>query len=252
MGLFTPVNFYRTRGALTPVLPNIDQTNLLRWYDANFDADSSTWTDQTSTQDASVTGNVTYDSTSSPYFYDFVGGAGTNGIGASASADLTNTTQTIQMWYRQSTSGNTNQKCLASQRSGTGTGGTRYSIHVHQNNQSIGIYNGAEFRPSNSNAGGTNFTIDTAQNTWYFIELMMNTFAADSTVVYQNNVLKGTLKVGLNNAAGNEPFGIGTPNYNSSAFDSEFFVGEIAMVLVYSGNTRPTGNWDATKSRFGY
>ena len=209
MGLFTPVNFYRTRGALTPVLPNIDQTNLLRWYDANFDADSSTWTDQTSTQDASVTGNVTYDSTSSPYFYDFVGGAGTNGIGASASADLTNTTQTIQMWYRQSTSGNTNQKCLASQRSGTGTGGTRYSIHVHQNNQSIGIYNGAEFRPSNNNATGTNFTIDTAQNTWYFIELMMDTRANDNTVVYQNNSFKGNLKVGLNDAAGNEPFGIG-------------------------------------------
>ena len=251
MPLFTPTMFFRQR-IEEGGLPNIDQTNLLRWYDADFDADSSTWTDQTTTQDASVTGNVTYDSTSSPYFYDFVGGAGTNGIGASASADLSNTTQTIQIWYRQSTSGDAPQRCLASQRSGTGTGGTRYSIHVSQSNSSIGIYNGAEFRPSNNNLGGTSFTINTSTNTWYFIELMMNTKAADSTVIYQNNVLKGTLKVGLNNDAGNEPFGIGTPNYNLSTFSGEFFIGEIAMVLVYSGNTRPTGNWDATKARFGY
>ena len=239
MPLFTPVNFYRTKGVLGPVLPSIDQTNLLRWYDADFDADGSTWTDQTATQDATVQGNVTYDNTTSPFFYNFIGGTGTNGIGHAATTDMSVSGMSIQMWVKHSTTSNV-QYCAVSQRSGTGTSNVRYSLHLNPANNTAGIYDGGGF----STVSGATQT----SGVWYFFEFMMTT---TQTTVYQNNSLIGTIGRGITTAAGDEPFGIGTPNFNSSGFSGEFWKGDIAMCLVYDSSTRPTGNWDATKTRFG-
>ena len=220
--------------------PAIDQSNLLRWYDANFDANSSTWNDLTTTQNATVQGNVTYDNTTSPFFYDFIGGAGTNGIGHTATADLSLSNLTIQAWVRHSTTSNI-QYCVASQRSVVGTAGVRYSLHLNPSANTAGIYNGGGFTTVGS--------VTQTSGTWYFFEFLMTTTA---TTVYQNNVSKGSIARGLNTTAGNEPFGIGTPNYNLSTYDSEYWKGDIGMILVYGTSTRPTGNWDATKARFGY
>ena len=221
-------------------LPAIDETNILRWYDAEYNANGTTWTDNTGTQDATVQGNVTYDNTASPFYYDFIGGTGTNGIGHSATSDMSVSGMTIQMWVKHSTSSNV-QYCVASQRSGTGTSNVRYSLHLNPQNNTVGIYNGQNF---STVSGATQNS-----GTWYFFEMLMTT---SQTTVYQNDVLRGTISRGLTTGAGNQPFGIGTPNYNLSTFSGEFFKGDIAMCLVYDSSSRPTGNWDATKARFGY
>ena len=40
--------------------------------------------------------------------------------------------------------------------------------------------------------------------------------------------------------------------FDDGNFDDENWYGDIGMCLVYDTNTRPSGNWDATKARFGY
>ena len=237
MPLFTPTNFYRTRGVLGPVLPNIDQTNLLRWYDADFDASASSWVDQTGNENASVSGPSLI-STASPYYYDFPGGSG-NEIGHAANSALSLSSMVVQVWCRHATNTNPNY-ALVSQRSTVGSGGTRYSLHLSPGLNTAGIYNGSGFSTVGS--------VTQSSGNWYFFEFLMTT---SNVQVYQNNVSKGTIGIGLNTGAGDEALGIGTPNYGFTTYPTEFWNGDIAMVLIYSGSTRPTGNWDATRSRFG-
>jgi hypothetical protein len=234
--LYSAVQSYQT--TLSRQVPDIQRTNLFRWFDAEWYADSSTWTDLAGRQSATVQ-SVTYTS-GTPDYYDFPGGAGTIGIGSAASSDLSLSNMTIQMWVKHDTTNNT-QFCVASQRSTTGTGGTRYSLHLNPSANTAGIYNGAGF----TTVSGATQT----SGTWYFFEFVMTT---SQVTVYQNNSLVGTIARGINTAAGDEPFGIGTPNFNLSTFSSEYFNGQIAMCMVYDTSTRPTGNWDATKARFGY
>ena len=245
MGLFTPINFYRTRGVLGPVLPNIDQTNLLRWFDADFDASSSSWVDQTGTQDANVSGPSLI-TTASPYYYDFPGGSG-NEIGNpnTETSDLSLSSMVIQVWARHATNNNSNF-AIVSQRSVVGSAGVRYSIHCNPSNNTVGIYNGYGFNTT---------SVTQSAGNWYFFEFIITDRATGGKLtVYLNNSLIGSTaaNTGLNTTAGDEPFGIGTPNYGYTTYSGEFWNGDIAMCLVYSGSTRPTGNWDATKSRFGY
>jgi hypothetical protein len=238
MPLFTPTMFYRPR-VVGPVLPNIDQTNLLRWYDADFGASSSTWVDQTGNDDATVSGPTYTTGGGGFYYYDFPGGSG-NEIGNAATSTLSLSTMSIQMWVRHATTTNSNF-AVVSQRSVVGTAGVRYSMHLNPSNNRVGIYNGSGFT--------ANVITTQNSNTWYFFEFLMST---TQVVVYKNNVSVGTITRGINTGAGDEALGIGTPNYGYTTYSGEFWNGDIAMCLIYSGNTRPTGNWDATKSRFGY
>lgn len=255
MALFTPTMFYK-QPILGPDLPDIDQTNLLRWYDADFghSSGSLTWTDQTGNQDADVVQPMIYDDSASPYHFESQRWtslpAHPEGIGnyAADTADLSKSSLSIQMWLRTITSVNY-QACAVSLRSGTGSSNVRFSIHLNSGAGTAGLYNGSTFKQSAANSGGTNFTFTQSINTWYFYEFLLTT---STMVVYQNNSLKGTLQLGINTSAGDEKFGIGKAQFDDGNFDDENWYGDIGMCLVYDTNTRPTGNWDATKARFGY
>lgn len=76
--LYSAVQAYQT--TLSRQVPDIQRTNLFRWFDAEWYADSSTWTDLVDRQSATVQ-SVTYTS-GTPDYYDFPGGSGTIGIGS--------------------------------------------------------------------------------------------------------------------------------------------------------------------------
>lgn len=223
-------------------LPSIDQTNLIRWWDADFDATSSTWTDQTGTQDASV-GGVSYVS-GTPSVYDFPGGSGVIGIGHAAATDINCDDIGVQMWIKLDNTNNTNY-CIASQRSGVNSSTCRFSFHINAGNNTVGIYNGFAFSPLSVSG-----LITLTNNVWYFVEVMCPNNG--TTEFYINDISVASTSTNNNTGAGAEPWGIGTPNYGLSTYSGEYFQGDIAMCLVYDTNTRPSGNWDATKARFGY
>jgi hypothetical protein len=240
----TPIDFSYLGGngilynpATIPVFPNIYQTGLLRWYDAEYDSNSSTWGDLTNTQDATVV-NASYQDTTSPFYYDF---GGTNEYaGHSATSDLSLTSMTISAWIQMKSNADT-QFCWVSQRSGLGSG-TRYSLHINAGGNLLGIYNGSAFNT-------ISVTID--PDIWYFITAEITTTA---TQYYVNTTAQTSIPSGLNTGAGNQPFGIATPNYGLTDFSGEFLVGYVGMVLVYDGNigsTEITNNFNATKARFG-
>lgn len=236
--LYDAVQTYQT--SLSREIPKngVQRDNLVGWYDAEYYADSSTWQDLSGKQNATVQ-SITYTS-GTPSYYDFPAGSGTKGIGYAANSDLSFSDMTIQMWVKHDTTSNV-QFCVASERSATGTGGTRYSLHLNPSANTAGIYNGSGF----TTVSGATQT----SGTWYFFEFVMTT---SQVTVYQNNSLVGTIARGINTGAGDEPFGIGTPNFGLSTFSGEYFDGQIAMVLKYNTSTRPSGNWDATKAAFGY
>lgn len=238
VNLYDAIQTYQTSLGREIPQTGIQRTNLVGWYDAEYYADSSTWTDLSGKQNATVQ-SITYTS-GTPSYYDFPAGSGTKGIGYAANSELSFSDMTIQAWVKHDTTNNT-QFCVASERSATGTGGTRYSLHLNPSANTAGIYNGSGF----TTVSGATQT----SGTWYFFEFVMTT---SQVTVYQNNSLVGTIARGINTGAGDEPFGIGTPNFGLSTFSGEYWNGQIAMVLKYNTSTRPTGNWDATKAAFGY
>ena len=238
VNLYDAIQTYQTSLGREIPQTGVQRTNLVGWYDAEYYADSSTWQDLSGKQNATVQ-SITYTS-GTPSYYDFPGGTGLKGIGYPANSELSFSAMTIQMWVKHDTTNNT-QFCAVSERSTTGTGGTRYSIHLNPSANTAGIYNGSGF----STVSGATQT----SGTWYFFEFVMTT---SQVTVYQNNSLVGTISRGINTGAGDEPFGIGTPNYGVSDTLGENWNGQIAMVLKYNTSTRPTGNWDATKAAFGY
>jgi hypothetical protein len=105
----------------------------------------------------------------------------------------------------------------------------------------LGIYNGSGFDTRAA-------TID--PDIWYFITAVMTT---TTCTYYVNTTGLTAINRGINDGAGIEPFGIATPNYGLTDFSSEFLIGWVGDVFVYSGNltaAQITRNYNATKSRY--
>lgn len=217
-------------------LPDIERGGLLRWYDASRYITSTSWSDITNNQNATVNSGTVENNF--PYYLNL---AGTNQYaGSAASSTLSLSTMTISAWIQMKSNSNT-QFCWVSQRSALGTGGTRYSLHINAGGNVLGIYDGNGF-----STVGT--TIDT--DIWYFITAVLTT---TTCTYYVNTTAQTAIARGITTGAGDEPFGIGTPNYGLSDFSSEFLIGWIGDVFVYNNNLTTeqiTRNYNATKSRY--
>jgi hypothetical protein len=217
-------------------LPDIERGGLLRWYDASRYITSTTWGDITNNQNATVNGGTIFNNF--PYYVNF---AGTNQFaGSPASSTLSLSSMTISAWI-QMKSGASTQFCWVSQRSATNTSGTRYSLHINAGGNVLGIYNGAAFNTVST-------TIDS--DIWYFITAVLTT---TNCTYYKDTTALTAIGIGLTTGAGDEPFGIATPNYGLTDFSSEFLIGQVGDVFVYNGNLTAeqiTRNYNATKSKY--
>ena len=239
--MYQPFGFFASQEA---DLPAIEQSGLLRWFDADYSANSTTWVDLTGTQDASVDGTVTHNSLASASYYSFPGGAG-NEIGQTASADMQISQSLVQMMIRTTDTANTNY-AIASMRATTSGTGTRYSFHCNPGNSKLGVYNGVNF---DSNTISPSIPTD---NTWLWVEFLSTSITL--TDFFRDGVPKTNVPRGINTGGGTRPFGIGTPNYGLTTFGNENFIGDIAVCLVYDTGTRTAGmsnNFNVLKSRFG-
>ncbi|QDU22816.1 LamG-like jellyroll fold domain-containing protein [Urbifossiella limnaea] len=130
------------------------------------------------------------------------------------------TTGTVAGWINAPA--DSDNDAIFSMRTSVGTTGTRWSIHVNEAADTIGIWNGTSFqtRPATIVPG-----------TWYHIAAVMTT---TSTQFYVNGTSIGTVAAGINTIAAGRPFVIGSPN-DDPGFTHERFRGLIDDVRVYNG-----------------
>ncbi|KGL63374.1 LamG-like jellyroll fold domain-containing protein [Polaribacter sp. Hel1_85] len=123
------------------------------------------------------------------------------------------TTGTIETWVRPQSSAN--NQCFAAVRNGLGAA-TRWSLHINNTNNTIGIYNGAGF-----------YTISTTINSdeWYHLAFVIT---STTTEVFKNGVSVGTIAAGFNTTSNPS-----IPLIIGSTSDSEFFLGDIDGVRVW-------------------
>ncbi|MEJ8803274.1 Ig-like domain-containing protein [Pontibacter sp. H249] len=134
------------------------------------------------------------------------------------------TTGTVEMWVKPDWTANTKgaNPCLISMRSNTGT---RYSIHMENNLQGIGIYNGGPY-----SVKSYSFT----KGQWYHIAAVMTT---STTEFFVNGASIGSTSNGINSVTAGLDLKIGA---SVTGVNSEYFLGEMDEVRVW--NTARTAN----------
>ncbi|MCB9234635.1 MAG: HYR domain-containing protein [Bacteroidia bacterium] len=118
------------------------------------------------------------------------------------------TTGTVEAWLMPRANGN--NRAYASMRTTVGGTGTRWSLHLNEAANSIGLWNGSSFQTI-----GFNFV----PNTWYHVAAVMTT---SNTQVFVNGISIGFTGNGLNAGALGKPLVIGSPNdpgYTHEHFD---------------------------------
>lgn len=147
-------------------------------------------------------------------------GSGDHVLVANNSAFETST-GTIEMWLNSA--GSSDNEAFVGMR--TSTSNTRYSFHVNEGNNTIGIYNGAGFYTLSQN-------INVGQ--WYHIAL---TFNATTTTVYVDGASIGTLP-GINTSKTGMALSIGSPN--DGAYSHEWFTGRLDDVRIWDDIRTPS------------
>ena len=259
--LIKPFSYLQQKvSAVVPGPPNINQTNLLVWYDANFPggSPSTTWED--------LTGNgynmsVTF------------GGTGT-------APTLTSTTDEA---YYQLTGVYSNPGSSATQ-----TGGGYFTQAINPLGASfdctitVWLYPDIDYSQSwtvgrwvsagngtsgrmffGSGFGSTNYGVGTATfNPSPMTHPTLSTWQ-EYTVTFDNGTSPGGVefyKNGLNyatNNAGARSIGSGSPLHIGKQYDTlnEYFSGRIAMVFIYNrvlNSTEVLSNYNAVTSRYNY
>ncbi|AQS94908.1 hypothetical protein BXQ17_12820 [Polaribacter sp. BM10] len=114
---------------------------------------------------------------------------------------------------------NSNNTSFASIRTGSGNN-TRWSLHIHEGNNEVGIYNGSSY---------SQLSVNIEPNVWYHVAFVMT---SSLTEVFVDGISIGTINIGINiGANSNIPFVIG--NNNDSTYNNEFFIGDIDEVRVW-------------------
>ncbi len=125
------------------------------------------------------------------------------------------TTGTVECWFNSASASGNN--CLLGMR--TTTTGARWSIHMNENTNQVGIFNGAAFLSLSA-------TIN--PNTWYHLAVVMN---LTSSTFYLNGTNIGTIALGMQTSATGLPLTIG--GHTDPAWP-EFFNGSIDEVRIWN------------------
>jgi sugar lactone lactonase YvrE len=124
---------------------------------------------------------------------------------------------TVEAWVRISSSTNSN-KCIVAKRTGLGNN-TSWSLHINDQDNTIGIYNGTIFSVVNTPIN---------VNEWYHISFVLT---STSTEVFKNGVSAGTMAAGINTSANASiPVTIG---HSGGSQTVEYFLGDIDEVRVW-------------------
>ncbi|RZL13334.1 MAG: hypothetical protein EOO62_08420, partial [Hymenobacter sp.] len=146
--------------------------------------------------------------------------------GVPNTAALEFTTGTIEMWVKPTwTTGSHNNAnlCLISERSGANVNsGTRFSLHMANNLQAIGLWNGSSYQTV-----AYTFT----KGIWYHIAAVMTT---SSTQFYVNGVSIGATTNGINTSKAGYNLKIGISETEGPNYATEYFEGELDEVRIWN------------------
>mgnify|MGYP002700352293 CR=1 FL=1 len=131
------------------------------------------------------------------------------------------TTGTIEAWFKPSIS-SSNQVVFANRTAANNTE-TRWSLHINENSNTLGFYNG-------SNGFETLSVGNIDPDVWYHIAFVMTT---TSTTVFVDGIDKGAIPSGINMSSTGNPFLIGASDITNS-FPNEYFKGSIDEVRVWN------------------
>ena len=150
--------------------------------------------------------------------FDGLASAAASNVSIPADSSLDFTTGTVSLWFNAPA--NSQNESILSMRTSTANG--RWSIHVNENSNSVGLFSTAGGFQSVSVPGGI------TPNTWYHLAAVMTT---GSTQFFINGTSIGSTSNGIDSSKTGLPLVIGTPN--DAGFFSENFGGEIDELQIY-------------------
>ena len=133
-----------------------------------------------------------------------------------ANSALNFNTGTVEAWVKPGAS-STNRAVLAMR---TTVSNTRWSIHLNESANSMGLYNGSAY---------TTFSYNFVPGTWYHVAV---SFTGSATVFYINGVQAHSMTTQINTSVTNTPFAVGSPN--DPGYLHEDFIGEMDEVRVWN------------------
>ena len=128
---------------------------------------------------------------------------------------------TIEAWVKPAP--NSDNKAVVSMRDVANSSGTRWSLHVNDGNNKIGVYNGIGYNDISVPSG-------ISANVWSHVAWVMNT---TQTTVYFNGALVGTIARGINTTPPNIPLTIGAADINNF-YPTEYFIGDLDEVRIWN------------------
>jgi hypothetical protein len=134
-----------------------------------------------------------------------------------ANAAFNFTTGTLECWFNSA--GSADNESVACMR--TAVSNTRWSIHVNESANEVGIYNGVTYQ--SIPAGAIN------PNTWYHLACVMTPV---NTTFYLNGVLIGSVNAGIVTSFTGIPVCIGS--VNDASYPNENFTGSIDEVRIWN------------------
>jgi len=147
--------------------------------------------------------------------------------GVPNTAALEFTTGTVELWVKPTWTVGTHSGanlCLISERSGASVnGGTRFSLHMGNDMQSIGIWNGGSYQT---------VPYSFSKGQWYHVAAVMTT---SNTLFYVNGAYIGTTNNGINTGRSGYNLKIGVSETEGTAVgNAEYFEGELDEVRVWN------------------
>jgi hypothetical protein len=197
---------------------------LIRFYDPSLEMSTGSLLEISGRAAASGSGNGYSITRGNQSYVTFLNNQ-TNRFSVPAATDLDWTNGTVSAWVYLNGTANINY-CMLNQRSAVGNPGTRYSLHLNPNTNTVGIYNAFGFNT-------VSVTID--NGIWYNITWQLSTTVNAS--VYVNGVFIGTANSSAINGSGAlKAFEFGN---SDPAFISEALDGRIGQVWNYSRRLLP-------------
>ena len=125
-------------------------------------------------------------------------------------------TGTVEAWVKPGAASN-NRAVLAMR---TSVSNTRWSIHLNESANSMGLWNGSAY---------TTFPYNFVPGTWHHVAV---SFTGSATIFYINGVQAHSMFTQINTSVTNTPFAVGSPN--DPGYLHEDFVGEMDEVRVWN------------------
>jgi hypothetical protein len=213
---------------------------LIRFYDPQIEMSTGSILEQSGRGAAIGSGNGYSITTTVPSYVTFLNNQ-TNRFAAPGAADLDWTDGTISAWVYLNGTANINY-CMINQRSAVGNPGTRFSLHLNPNTNTVGLYNAFAFYTVST-------TID--NGIWYNITWQLSTTLVASA--YVNGIFVGNAAAGstINATSTLRAFEFGNAD---ASFVNEALDGRIGQVWNYSRRLLPQEIYQIyqrTRDRYG-